>query len=130
MQTPLILKYREGKNDKADWFEVVEPVTVELSDGKILTIPQFYVTDFASVPRFMWSLIPPIGKYNRACLVHDYLYDTQYRQKELGTYNARKFADREMLRIANNSNPKDKVLHFVMYQMVRYFGLRAWRNKK
>lgn len=75
--------YREAPTDKSDWWELYEPFEETLSDGSTILIPTGYVTDFASVPVLLWSFFPPIGKYNRAALVHDYLYDLQYRQKEI-----------------------------------------------
>ena len=44
--------------------------------GKDMIIPKGFVTDFASVPRFFWRLLPPLGRYNLASLVHDFLYRT------------------------------------------------------
>ncbi|RUM35902.1 MAG: phage tail protein, partial [Desulfobulbus sp.] len=36
-----------------------------------------FVTDFASVPRIFWWIIPKWGKYGNAAVIHDWLY---YRQ--------------------------------------------------
>jgi hypothetical protein len=36
-------------------------------------IPANYLTDGASVPRPFWSLIPPMGAYGQAAILHDYL---------------------------------------------------------
>jgi len=33
-----------------------------------------FITDFASTPRFLWGIFPPMGKYSIAALVHDDLY--------------------------------------------------------
>lgn len=41
---------------------------------KEVIIPKGFVTDFASTPRFLYPLFPPIGIYNKAAIVHDYLY--------------------------------------------------------
>ena len=41
-----------------------------------MTIPKGFESDMASVPRFLWAVIPPIGPYNKAALLHDYLYKT------------------------------------------------------
>lgn len=38
------------------------------------TIPLGFVTDFASVPRVLWGIFPPNGKYRNAAVVHDYMY--------------------------------------------------------
>lgn len=36
-----------------------------------------FTTDFASVPKLLWNLLPPTGRYTRAAVVHDYLYHTK-----------------------------------------------------
>lgn len=126
----IIVKYREGINDKPDWWELVEPVSEKLSDGTEMQVPSGYVTDFASVPPFLWSICPPIGKYNRASLIHDYLYDRQFLLRELGEFEARKFADLQFLIIANNSNPTACIRHYIMYTFVRWFGKKAWQQPK
>ena len=41
---------------------------------RIVRVPVGQLTDFASVPRALWSFWPPTGKYTRAALVHDRLY--------------------------------------------------------
>lgn len=38
-----------------------------------VTIPEGYLTDGASVPRYLWWLIPPWGSYGQAAIVHDFL---------------------------------------------------------
>jgi len=42
-----------------------------------IEVPKGYRTDFASVPRFFWRILPPTGRYSRAAVVHDYLCDTR-----------------------------------------------------
>jgi len=37
------------------------------------TVPGGFVTDFASVPRFLTWLVPTMGTYTRAAIVHDWL---------------------------------------------------------
>lgn len=39
----------------------------------VVVVPHGFVTDFASVPRPLWSLLPPWGRYGKAAVVHDYL---------------------------------------------------------
>jgi hypothetical protein len=36
-------------------------------------VPPEYVTDFASVPRLLWPVVPPYGTYTDAAIVHDRL---------------------------------------------------------
>jgi len=37
-------------------------------------VPTGFITDFASVPRIFWALIPPNGKYTKAAVLHDWMY--------------------------------------------------------
>lgn len=46
-----------------------------------ITVPQGFRTDLASVPRILWSIFPPFGRYIRASIVHDYLYLTKTESK-------------------------------------------------
>lgn len=43
---------------------------------KIISAPTGFVTDFASVPKIFWSILPPNGKYGKAAVIHDYCYAT------------------------------------------------------
>lgn len=38
------------------------------------SVPVGFKTDLASVPRAFWRVLPPIGKYDAAAVLHDYLY--------------------------------------------------------
>ncbi|EHI7918926.1 DUF1353 domain-containing protein [Salmonella enterica] len=75
--------------------------------------------DLASVPRIFWSLMPPDGRYAKAAIIHDYLYDNALRTK------------REVDRIFLDgmtvlSVPKWK--RTVMYWAVRLFGRGKYGN--
>lgn len=41
--------------------------------GDLLGVPEGYTTDFASVPRFIWWLVPTYGNYTAATVLHDWL---------------------------------------------------------
>lgn len=41
--------------------------------NKWVDIPRGYLVDGASVPRILWGLIPPWGRYGAATIVHDIL---------------------------------------------------------
>jgi hypothetical protein len=55
---------------------LVRPFIVRCKSGRIVEVPAGFQTDFASVPRAFWRLIPPWGPYSPAAVVHDYLYTT------------------------------------------------------
>ena len=42
-----------------------------------IRIPAGFITDFASVPRPLWSIFPKNGEYKLASVVHDFLYWTR-----------------------------------------------------
>lgn len=46
------------------------------------TVPKGFITDMASVPRILWSIFPPFGKYLRASIFHDYLLLELEKKKE------------------------------------------------
>ena len=39
-----------------------------------IAVPAGTITDLASVPRILWVIFPPNGRYAKAAIVHDYLY--------------------------------------------------------
>ena len=42
---------------------------------EVITVPAGTITDLASVPRILWAVFPPHGRYAKAAIVHDYLYE-------------------------------------------------------
>ncbi len=42
--------------------------------GRHIVVPAGFITDFASVPRIFWRILPPCGDYGLAAIIHDYLY--------------------------------------------------------
>ncbi|ECG8634089.1 DUF1353 domain-containing protein, partial [Salmonella enterica subsp. salamae] len=62
-------------------WRVYEPFEFYLSDDNtdVIEVPAGFVTDLATIPRIFWSLMPPDGKYAKAAIIHDYLYDNALR---------------------------------------------------
>ncbi|EGQ5165988.1 DUF1353 domain-containing protein [Salmonella enterica] len=65
-------------------WRVYEPFAFYLSDDEsdVIEVPAGFITDLASVPRVFWILLPPDGKYAKAAIIHDYLYDNALRTKK------------------------------------------------
>ncbi len=82
--TPAVLEML----DHYKWW-VYGPFEFYLSDDNsdIIHVPAGFVTDLASVPRIFWTLLPPDGKYAKAAIIHDYLYDNALRSDILGRYD-------------------------------------------
>ncbi|EDZ5416544.1 DUF1353 domain-containing protein [Salmonella enterica] len=96
-------------------WRVYEPFEFYLSDDNsdVISVPAGFVTDLATVPRIFWTFMPPDGKYAKAAIIHDYLYDNALRTK--------KEADRIFLDgMTVLGVPKWK--RIVMYLAVRIFG--------
>jgi hypothetical protein len=82
-----------------------------------IDVPVGFRTDFATVPRLLWVVLPKWGKYGNAAVIHDYLYWTQARPREetdliffeaMGVLGVR------------------PVVKYAMYWGVRAFGWIAW----
>jgi hypothetical protein len=59
-------------------FILTQPYRYEVGKSRqAIEVPAGFVTDFASIPRVLWDLLPPEGRYGRATVVHDYLYWSQ-----------------------------------------------------
>ena len=56
-------------------FKLLRPLPYRSQLVRYLEVPSGYRTDFASVPRFFWRIFPPMGRYARSAVVHDYLCD-------------------------------------------------------
>ncbi len=54
--------------------KLLQRLTYLTEDRWLIEVPAGFVTDFASIPRFLWAIIPPRGRYNRPAIVHDFLY--------------------------------------------------------
>jgi hypothetical protein len=51
---------------------------------EVVTVPNGFETDFASVPRGLWNIIPPDGEYTQAAVLHDFLCVTKpFPQKRI-----------------------------------------------
>lgn len=69
----LVVEFVDG-----DRWRLREDLPYELPDGQgTIIVPAGFLTDFASIPRPLWSLVgDPGGPWAPAAVVHDYLYRT------------------------------------------------------
>ena len=105
-------------------WELVEPLvfmTCLFKKPRFITAPRGFVTDFASIPRPFWFLLPPTGDYGKAAVVHDWLYFA-------GTYS-RRDADLVFLE-AMKALGVNWLVRGVMYEAVRWFAGGSWRKHR
>ena len=89
--------------------------------GETITVPAGFETDFASVPRMFWNLIPPLGRYGEAAVVHDWLYRTQDYAR--ATCDAVLLEAMEVCEVG-------WCTRMTIYGAVRAFGWAAWNSDK
>jgi hypothetical protein len=100
-------------------------------DGpEFVLVPIGFLTDFASIPRAFWPVLPPAGRYAPAALVHDWLYAYPYVYTPTGTRRlTRDEADRVFLEIMTVLGVGWWTRH-VMHRAVRLFGAQAFEKRQ
>lgn len=99
--------------------KIVGPVTVEYG----------FDTDFASIPRCLWSLFQPDGEYTEAALIHDALYWHQATAEKGGKPVSRAQADAVFLE-AMEALEVGKITRQILYRGVRLGGGKPWENNQ
>lgn len=87
--------------------------------GTTITVPARFVTDLASIPRAMWRVFPPVGKYDAAAVLHDWLY----RAGGVTRAQADAVFD-EAMGVLNVG----QVARWLMYRAVRAGGEEKWNT--
>jgi hypothetical protein len=85
--------------------------------GATITVPQGFETDLASIPRALWRLLPPVGKYDGAAVLHDWLY------RAGGVTRAQADA---VLHEAMGVLQVGRVARALIYRAVRLGGAELW----
>lgn len=107
---------------------------IDVADSlNAVEVPVGFITDFASIPRPLWVLLPPWGQYGKAAVIHDFMY-TEHKHS---TYDAegvesfvqieRKQADDIFLQ-AMEVLGVNVITRYAMYAAVRVFGNRPWND--
>lgn len=101
--------------------QLVTPLIWTSYNGMKIEVPVGFVTDYASVPRVFWAILPPSGKYTKAAVLHDWLYVMKpVARSEADGY----------LREAMTDCGVDFVEREVIYRQVRWWGWVSWWKDK
>ncbi len=89
---------------------------------EVISIPVGYVTDGASIPRFLWSIVGhPLAEYAQSAVVHDIIYgDKRYTRKKCDQIFL------EAMKVQGVSLWKRRII----YRALRMFGWVSWNKKK
>lgn len=112
-----------SKRRNKDFWEVDQSFFFYLSNSptnRYVVVRKGFLTDGATVPKFLWSIIPPWGVYGNAAIVHDYLCVT----KEV-------LEGEERIRVTNEEIDKIfldamKVSEVGWIRYPIYYGVRLW----
>jgi hypothetical protein len=117
--TPADLRIHSDYN-----FELLKPFEYHIGSfpsENVIVVPAGFVTDLTSVPRFLWALLPPHGKYAKAAIIHDYLYEYAIKNKQ--------YADKVFLE-AMEVLGVPYLQRKLMYLAVKVFGKGNYKENK
>lgn len=84
----------------------------------VITVPKGFVTDYASIPEFLWAILPPWGRYGPASIPHDWMYWEQTWAKEQ--------ADLVLKEASLLLGVREELVNMI-YSAVQKFGDAAWK---
>lgn len=94
-----------------------------LDNDIVINVPEGFITDLGSIPRFATLIVPKIGKYNASCVMHDFLYE-KVREGKF----SRVIADAIFLESMGVLGVR-LTQRWLIYLMVRIFGHFAVKSK-
>lgn len=97
-----------------------EPLVFNSPTLGIIYVPEGTETDFASIPRVFWRILPPWDSHRPAAIVHDHLYTAQTCTKDQ--------ADTVFLE-AMEALGVPTWKRQAMYRAVQLFGGFVWNRK-
>lgn len=109
----------------------VEPFSWTSADSTVISMEEVFRTDLASVPQIFRTLVPKIGYWSQAAVIHDLLY---YRHRngldaELTRLKADKYFLEGIQDKARDYNvSRKKWRHWQIYHAVRLGGLEPWET--
>lgn len=79
----LTVKDKTGENADYPSIYTIDSLGFASVKTKItIWVPKGFHSDSASIPRFLWGIYPSWGRWNRAAVVHDWLYTVQVTTRE------------------------------------------------
>jgi hypothetical protein len=118
----IVQSYVYSYKSKRYW-KIIEPLTVQLSNGRIISIEKGFYYDMSTVPQPLWGILSPINDGLFGYLIHDWLYIN----KDKHTMTQWE-CDDEMLFWTNIVN-KNKIDNYFRWFFVKYaFGWLYWNK--
>ena len=111
-----------------EWKVANKPMTVKVTGDTgnyTYRVPVGFVTDLASVPKFLFGIFPNSGIYTEASVLHDYMYSVQSFDKDSNI--TRKDADSIYVHMCKDLGV-GKIRSTLMYVALRSFGWTKFRK--
>lgn len=101
----------------------------QIDGGSVVIPPDGMITDFASIPRAFWRILPPVGdgaraRYGLAAIIHDHLYQVGHIE---GVRITRRYAD-DVFLACMEALDVEPWKRGVMHWAVCCFGRGAWNK--
>lgn len=90
-------------------------IGVENSNNYV-DVPTGFITDGATIPRWLWWLLPPLGEYSQATTLHDYLCRTY----SITTINNEVVTEKEITR---------KQVDLILEESLKVLETAPWKIK-
>jgi hypothetical protein len=74
---PLFKHHQPILRNGHSYYAVRDRITFRTDGGEVLTVHAGQTTDLASIPRFLWPILPPDGPWAEAAVFHDTCYRTR-----------------------------------------------------
>lgn len=108
---------------------LIEPlVYVSALLGGTIVVPAGFKTDLASIPRPLWAILPPIGKYDAAAVIHDALYQWGSLEPQRAGHVVDRAQADAVLREAMTACRVRRTQRWAIYAGVRLGGAFTWRR--
>lgn len=110
-------------------WRLVRPFTYHLGSEfsrTFIRVSRDFLTDWASIPKFIFWLLPWWAKFNKSAILHDWLYQMK---RIMGKPITRKEADNVWLGamlIEFRHHKHGMSIAYTKYYAVRIFGWLAW----
>jgi hypothetical protein len=112
-------------NDDGKTWTLKQDLVYNTDIGYRIIVPAGFITDLASVPRLLWLIWPPFGKYTKAAVVHDFLYDLHRRHLK---HYSRAYADAILIEAMRDCKVPERTITCI-WLGVRLGGWVAWQPK-
>ena len=88
----------------------------------VFTVPAGFITDFASIPRWLWSVVgAPTGWYTKPSCLHDYCFDTF----GIATFAQANALFLESMRLCGHHNALQR---WALFRGVSLFGRSSYKG--